>query len=211
MGGAGLPLYVSETRSLYRYRLNLLPAEDGGRFDLIQDRGGGRKVWEGCAVTAFELRIVRGETVHLKLDIRGERPPEAYPSTDPLETERGERFTGDYVTYRINGREYSNIYGLTVSVKKGGGAETEVWIKRVLEAGTDLPDVIEKLTVAAELVWDCYEYRRSGMFRLHLSRLVLSADETAVDCADAVIGPLRYYCAGTVNAEVFTSTGETLE
>jgi hypothetical protein len=37
------------------------------------------------------------------------------------------------------------------------------------------------------------------------------SDETAVDSADAVIGPLRYYIAGTVQAEVFTSTGETLE
>jgi hypothetical protein len=49
------------------------------------------------------------------------------------------------------------------------------------------------------------------MFRITLTRLVLTADETAIDCADGVIGPLRYYVAGTVQAEVFTSTGETLE
>ena len=49
------------------------------------------------------------------------------------------------------------------------------------------------------------------MFRITLKRLVLTADETAVDCADGVIGPLRYYVAGTVNAEVFTNSGETLE
>ena len=34
MGSMGLPLYVSETRNLYRYKLDLLPAEDSTRFDL---------------------------------------------------------------------------------------------------------------------------------------------------------------------------------
>jgi hypothetical protein len=48
------------------------------------------------------------------------------------------------------------------------------------------------------------------MFRLILSRLVLMADETVVDSADAVIGPLRYYVAGMVAAEVFTTEGESL-
>jgi hypothetical protein len=46
------------------------------------------------------------------------------------------------------------------------------------------------------------------MFRITLTRLVFVSDETAVDCADAVIGPLRYYVAGTVNAEVFTNNNE---
>jgi hypothetical protein len=47
------------------------------------------------------------------------------------------------------------------------------------------------------------------MFRLTLTRLVLTADETAVDCADGIIGPLRYYVAGKVRGEVFT-TGEEI-
>ncbi|MDR2094195.1 MAG: hypothetical protein LBP76_01590, partial [Treponema sp.] len=38
MGSAGLPLYVSETRNIYLYKLNLLPAENSTRFDLVQDR-----------------------------------------------------------------------------------------------------------------------------------------------------------------------------
>jgi hypothetical protein len=42
-GSAGLPLYVSETRNLYLYKLNLLPVEDSTRFDLVQERGGSRK------------------------------------------------------------------------------------------------------------------------------------------------------------------------
>jgi hypothetical protein len=211
MGSANLPLYVSETRNLYLCKLNLLPVEGGSRFDLVQERGGLRILYEGCAVIGFELRYNRGETVHLKLDISGNRPPAIYPYTDPLETETGERFSGDYVTYRINGKEYTNIYGLTLSTQKEGGTRTELWIKRSLEHGGDLPDLIEELTITAQLLRDKYEYRHYGMFRITLKGLVLVSDETSIDCADAVIGPLRYYVAGTVNAEVFTSTGETLE
>jgi hypothetical protein len=211
MGSAGLPLYVSESRNLYRYKLDLLPVEGGSRFDLVQERGGSRILYEGCAVIGFELRCNRGETVHLKLDIKGERPPAVYPYTDPLSTESGERFMGDRVTYRINGTEYRNIYGLTLSTKREGGTRTELWIKRALEQGADVPGIIEELTITAQLLRDTYEYRYFGMFRITLKGLVLVSDETAVDCADGVIGPLRYYVAGTVNAEVFTSTGETLE
>jgi hypothetical protein len=211
MGSAGLPLYVSETRSIYRYKLNLLPMEDSTRFDLVQDRGGSRKLYEGCAATGFELRILRGEAVKLKLDISGERPPAIYPYQDMASTETGERFMGDRVTYRINGTEYTNIYGLTMTSRKEGGTKTELWIKRILEPGADLPDLIEELTITAQLLREKYEYRYYGMFRLTLTRLVLTADETAVDSGGAMIGPLRYYVAGTVNAEVFTNSGETLE
>jgi hypothetical protein len=211
MGSAGLPLYVSETRNIYRYKLDLLPAEDSTRFDLVQDRGGSRTLYEGCAVTGFELRIHREQAIKLKLDIRGERPPAIYPYQDIAPTEMGERFMGDRITYRINGTEYHNIYGLTLSVKKEGGTKTELWIKRSLEQGPDIPDLIEELTITAQLLRDKYEYRYYGMFRLTLSRLVLTADETAVDSADGVIGPLRYYVAGTVGAEVFTADGGNLE
>jgi hypothetical protein len=211
MGSAGLPLYVSESRNLYLYKLNLLPMEDSTRFDLVQDRGGSRKLYEGCAVTGFELRCNRGETVHLKLDIRGERQAVIYPYQDIAPTETGERFSGDYVSYRINGLEYRNIYGLTVSAKKEGGTKTELWIKRALQQGSDLPGIIDELTITVQLLREKYEYRYFGMFRLTLTRLVLTADETAIESADAVVGPLRYYVAGTVNTEVFTNSGETLE
>jgi hypothetical protein len=216
MGSSGLPLYVSETRNVYLYRLNLLPTEDSTRFDLVQERGGERKLYEGCAVTGFELRIHREQAIELRLDIQGERAPAIYPYQDIAPTELGERFMGDSVTYRINGTEYHNIYGLTLSTKKEGDTKTELWIKRSLEQGPDLPGIIDELTVTAQLLRDKYEadqgpLRYYGMFRLTLSRLVLTADETAVDSADGVIGPLRYYVAGIVNAEVFTSTGENLE
>jgi hypothetical protein len=210
MGSIGLPLYVSETRNLYLYKLNLLPAEDSARFDLVQDRGGSRKVYEGCVVTGFELRIVREQAgqqaaIKLKLDVSGEHPPAIYPYKDVGPTETGERFMRNRVSYRINGMEHHNIYGLTITTRKEGGTKTELWIKRSLEHSGDLPGIIEELTITAQLLRDKYEYRHYGMFRLTLSRLVLTADETAVDCADAVIGPLRYYCAGLVQAEVFTA------
>jgi hypothetical protein len=38
MGACGNPLFVSETRNLYKYSLDLLPTEDTEHFDLIQDR-----------------------------------------------------------------------------------------------------------------------------------------------------------------------------
>jgi hypothetical protein len=208
MGNSGLPLYVSETRNLYLYRLNLLPVENGSRFDLVQERGGSRKLYEGCAVTGFELRIVRGEAVKLKLDISGEHPPVVYPYQDMAPTETGERFMGDRVTYRINEQEYHNIYGLTLSTKKEGGTRTELWIKRSLEHGGDLPEMLDELTITAQLIRDNCEYRYCGMFRITLTRLILISDETSIDSADEVIGPLRYYVAGTVSAEVFTNSGE---
>jgi hypothetical protein len=180
MGSAGLPLYVSETRNIYLYKLNLLPAENSTRFDLVQDRGGSRKLYEGCAVTGFELRIHREQAVKLKLDIRGERPPAIYPYQDIAPTETGERFMGDRVTYRINGTEYRNIYGLTLSTKKENGTRTELWIKRSLEQGPDLPGIINELTITAQLLRDKYEYRYYGMFRITLTRLVLVSDGTAI-------------------------------
>jgi hypothetical protein len=210
LGSVGLPLYVSETRSLYLYKLNLLPAEGGVRFGVAQERGNARKLYEGCAVAGFELRIVRDEAIQLKLDIRGEQSPAISPYMGQAKTEGGERFMGNGVSYRINGTEYSNIYGLTIATKKEGGTKTELWVKRVLEQGPDLPELIDDLTVTAQLLRGHYEYRHYGMFRFRLSRLVLKSDETVVDCADGVIGPLRYYCAGTMEAEVFTTSGETL-
>jgi len=78
-GFAGNLLFVSETRNLYRYQLNLITMEDTEHFDLVQDRGGERRVFEACRVSGFELRIMRGETLKLKLDVCGERPPVVYP------------------------------------------------------------------------------------------------------------------------------------
>jgi hypothetical protein len=82
MGCAGTPVYVSETRSLYLYTLDLLPAEESVRFAVGQDRGGSRMLYGGCVVTGFELRMFREQAVKLKLDIQGERPLEIWPWQD---------------------------------------------------------------------------------------------------------------------------------
>jgi hypothetical protein len=210
MGGAGAAEFVSETRNLYRYVLDLLPAEDSARFEVVQERGGERRVYGGCVAAGFELRVNRGQAVKLKLDIRGEQGPAVWPYQEMAGAETGERFMGDRVRYWVNGVEHRNIYGLTIAARKQGGTRAEARIHRVLEAGADFPESIDTLTITAQLLRDKYEDRHYGMFRLVLTGLALMADETDVDCADAVIGPLRYYCSGEVRAEVFTATGETL-
>ena len=222
MGAAGKPLFVSETRNLYRYNLDLLPMEDTECFDLIQNRGirtenselepsvrgtmnNERRLYEGCRVKGFELRIMRDEAVKLRLDITSERPPVTYPYTDTFARESGERFHGDFVSYQINGKEFTNIYGVTFLCKKEGGTKTELWIKRSFDTDFELPSIIEEITITAQLLRDKYECRRFGIFRITLKRLVALSDETSVNTADTVIGPLRYYVAGLVKTEVFES------
>jgi hypothetical protein len=209
MGAVGKPVFVSETRNLYKCELNLLPLEDTEAFDLIQDRGNERKLFEACRVNGFELRFLRGKAVKLKLDICGERSPRTYPYTDIVEKKNEERFSGDFTSYWINGKEYKNIYGVTLSCKKEGGTKTELWIKRVLNEGDDLPSSIEEFIISSQLLKDSYEYRHYGTFHITLKRLVLVCDETNINSTDAVVGPLRFYVAGAVSTEVFT-TGEEI-
>jgi len=214
MGSAVVPVFVSETRNLYRQCLGLVPFEDSVCFDLVQDRQGKRDkgkeiserlLFESCRVKSFELRIVRGETIKLKLDVCGEYPAVVYPYTDTFERETGERFSGDSTNYKINGKEYTNIYGLTLIVKKEGGTKTEVWIKRSLEEGSDIPSVIDEMEITVRLLRDKYEYRYFGMLRVKITGLVLVSNETEINAADSVIGPLRYYVTGNVETNVFTS------
>jgi hypothetical protein len=206
MGSAGNQVYVSQTRNLYQFRLDLLPIEDSDYFDLIQDRGGVRRIYEGCQVKSFELRIIRDEAVKLKLDLTSESPPVVYPYTDKVVTgTKTERFNGDYVSYKINGQEYKNIYGLTLTAKKEGGTKTELWIKRALEQGPDIPAIIDEMTITAKLLRDKYELRYYGTFRITFSRLILASDETEVNTAGAVVGPLRFYINENATAEVFAN------
>jgi len=210
MGSAGLPVYVSETKSLFRYSLNLLPLEDTDCFDLIQDRGMERRVFEQCRVQGFELRFEKEQAVKLKLDICGERSAHEYMYTDPVERVSGERFNSNYVEYRINGLEYLSVYGLTILVKKEGGTRTEIWIKRTLDKNKELPAIIDDLVITARLMRDKYEYRHFGIFRITLKRLVAVSDETNVNNSDTVIGPYRYYVSGGISTDVFTSGEEIL-
>jgi hypothetical protein len=209
LGEAEPPLFVSETRNLYKHTLRLTPLEDSPVFSLVRERGAERIQFEHCRVCGFELRIMREAAyspgvLYLRLDISGDTPPEPYL----LETDGGlapaERFKESGVRYAINGAEQRNIYGLTVTTEKEGGTKTEVRIHRILEGSEDFPSVIDSLTIQARLFRNCYEWRRAGTFRLTLSRLLLMADETTINAPGTVIGPLRYYCAGSVIAEVFT-------
>lgn len=210
MGSSGLPVFVSETRNLYICRLSLIPMEETGLFDLIQDRGGEQRLFESCQVQGFELRFTRGEVIKLKLDIHGEYPSVAYSYANTFEREQEEKFSGDCVVYKINGQEYKNIYGLTFITQKEGGTKTEIWIKRALEQRSDLPEIIDELTITAQLLRDKYEYRYFGTFRITVKNLVLNSDETTINAADSVIGPLRYYVADTVATEIFTSGEEAI-
>jgi hypothetical protein len=216
LGQAGQPVFVSETRNLYRRSVSLLPSENGICFDLIQQRGTVRTLYENCAVTGFELRINQREgigpnAIKLRLDIAGENSPVIYPYQELPETDQGERFKDDGVSYKINGAEYKNIYGLTISTQKNGGTKTELWINLILDNEIDLPPVIENITITVQLYRERYEYRHYGLFRLNLSRLVLMADETMILSGGVVIGPLRYYCAGGLSADVFTNNEAAIE
>jgi len=215
LGEMGVPVFVSETRNLYRHELCLLPMEDGPEFEIFQKRWhGGNKVsvgrrYPGCRVTGFEFRIRRdGEdresAIKLKLDIGGSEAPESYAVTETAEFILGERFKEDGVTYAINGNEYTGIYGVTITAKKAEQGKAEIWIHRILGKDDELPAVIEDFVITARLFRERYQCGSFGMFRLSLSRLVLVADETTVDCAGPVIGPMRFYVAGDVRGEVFT-------
>jgi len=219
MGGADNPVFVSETRNLYLYRFDLIPTEDTKHFDLVQDRKSERRLFEGCRVHGFELRVMRDEAIKLKLDIVGEYPARAYPlaqsqtsemSGTVIGSEAGERFKGDYVTYKINGQEYKNIYGITLVSKKQGGTKSEILIKREKNQGMDIPEVIEEMTIMASLLRDKHEYKYYGLFRISLKKLVLVSDETEINSADAVIGPLRFYISGSASTDIFNPTGELI-
>ena len=212
MGIADKPVYVSGTRNLHRLNIRIFPMEDAEHFDLIQDRQiknvkfgfcTERKLYEGCKVNSFELRVLRDEAVKLKLEISGEYPPVIYPYTDTFKRESGEVFSGDYVTYTINGQERKNVFGITLASKKEGGTKTELWIKRALEQGPDLLHSIDEFVITARLLRDNYENRHLGTFRINLKKLMLSSDETNINSVDTVIGPLRYYISGNVSTEVF--------
>jgi hypothetical protein len=211
MGSSGIPVFVSETRNIYRHKIYLFPMEYTSVFDLLQDRGIERKQYENCRISDFELRIMRDEAIKLRFDIYSERSPSVYPYTEIAKPINEERFYGDNVTYKLNGQEYKNIYGLTLATKKQGGTKTEIWFRRAKEAAKDLPQIIDEVIITAQLFRDKYENRYFGLFRITLKNLVFVSDETSINSTDTVVGSLRYYVAGTVNAEVFNSSEEIIE
>ena len=210
MGYAEPPVYVSETRSIYQHKLNIVSKEDTEYFDLIQDRRQQRRFFQKCKTDGFELRFLRDEFIKLKLDILSDYPLSVYTHTDIFPKDTGERFNSDFISYKINGLEYKNIYALTLSVKKDSGIRREIQIGRVLENSFDIPEIIEELEINAKLLRDNYENRHFGKFKVTVKRLILITDETNINSVDTVMGQLRYYVSGSVCGEVFTSAGETI-
>jgi len=117
-GEVRLSAHVSGTSNIYKHTIDLIPILDTGPFGLLQDRGIEKKYYAACRVKSFELRILRDEAIKLKLDISSEKAPVSYPVLDQFKTDRGERFQGENVKYRINDKEYKNIYGVTLTGKK---------------------------------------------------------------------------------------------
>ena len=215
-GSAGKPIYVSQTRNVYSSKLNLLPLEDTECFDLIQDRGNERRVFEDCRIQGFEFRIENDNAIKLKLDVCGERSAKTYLYTDIVEKTKGERFKSNCVDYYINEKINNFIYGITLSVKKVGGTKTEIWIKRILTVGTtkgcfELPECIEEFIIIARLLSTKYEFSNYGLFSIRLKNLVLISDETNINSSDTVIDPLRYYVSGSVSATVHTVSDEVIQ
>ena len=210
-GSAGKPIYVSQTRNVYSSKLNLLPLEDTECFDLIQDRKNERRVFEDCRIQGFEFRIENDSAIKLKLDVCGERNAKTYLYTDVIEKTTGERFKSNCVDYYINGKENHFIYGITLSIKKSGGTKTEIWIKRILPVGNELPECIDELNIRARLLSSKYECNNYGLFSITLKNLVLISDETNINSSDTVIDPLRYYVSGCVSATVHTVSEKEIQ
>lgn len=210
-GVMGNPVFVSGTRNLYQYRLELCPFEDAEYFNVIQTRNTIRGFkYEDCRVNAFELRIEQDEFIKLRLDIASRIIPKPLLEELP-ERDFEEPFFGYDIRYSIKDvststadEDYDNIYGVTIQCKKDEGAKTEVWIKRVLENEHEIPNHIEELVISVRLFCDKYEDNQFGRFTITLNNLVLISDETNVESSDAVIGMLRYHVNGFVSADVFT-------
>jgi hypothetical protein len=201
--GAGV--FVSQTRGLYRFPLVLSAADCSGSVDFVEFRRAGGRVFPACSCAAFELRIMRENVIHAHVDVsgRGKVSEQITNNNEQITKVREERFRERGVRYEVDGVERDCIYGLTLSVNKLNGTKVEAGIHRILDEGFAFPAVIENLTVTARLFRDTYEDRQFGRFVLRLSKLLFVSDETMVQTADAVIGPVRYFAAGDVTAEVF--------
>jgi hypothetical protein len=160
-------------------------------FEVLQYRTADGRRWSDCKVTGFELRIYKGDWVKLRVDVASEAAwVEESINHGGHGGHGGERvFNERDVGYRVNGSVVAGIYGAKVNVSKGYGLRCEAFIHRVLKSDGDLPDSIS-----------CFEMVFGG-FVLRLEGLLKMSDETVVDCADGVIGPIRYLCAGLLSFE----------
>jgi hypothetical protein len=211
MGTAGKLVIATNNKAIFRHTAELTNLRSAKKFDLIQDRGDRRVLFERCKVKRFELRIFRDEAIKLKIDLTSSTGGQEI-STEPRQhrEKNEERFNGNGVNYFVNGVAYKNIYGVTIRTWKDGGLCTEVRLHRILDDGCTFPDIVESLDIEAKLFCNTYEDGGFGMFKLSLANLVLMADETTVNSVGPVIGPLRYYVGGLVHCDVFTNDNSQL-
>lgn len=200
--------YLSGTRDLYRTEHALCAFESAAEFSVIERYGRKERRYPVCKCAGFEFRFHRGEALRVHLDIDGDIPAQEVIHAESAKSVlyESEYFSEAGVTYEIDGVEYKNIYGLTITGHKSGGCKTFARLHRAL-GDDEIPAKINTLTVTARLFRDCCEAGRRGLFRLRLSNLLLSADETVVNTADTVIGPLFYIASGDVAAESFERGG----
>ncbi|MDR0908211.1 MAG: hypothetical protein LBM77_00440 [Spirochaetaceae bacterium] len=207
---------------LYHHSLVMKSLKKSPTFDLIQDRGCEKRSYEGCSVWDFEIqslylrrKIFGVVNVHnsgndddiqhitLKIEMRGGNNPVVIGSdkvfstgsttvNDPLFNDAG-------IRYEVNGVEVSGIYGFSIKTRRDGKPKVFVRLHRIL-GKTELPDIIENLTITAQV----FKGGVSGIFKINLERLLLVADETIVNTADKVIGPLRYFVVGNISADVYS-------
>lgn len=209
-GFAEKPLFVSGTRNTYSSKLNLLPLEDTDYFDLIQFRGNDKRIFENCRIQGFELRIENKEPIKLKLDVCGEKSAKTYFNNDEVEKTKDEHFKSDKVFYWINDKTDFFIYGITLNVKKESGTKTEIWIRRILQVGYDMPEKIDELLITALLLRTGFEYGNYGLFSIRLKNLVMVSDETNINSSDTVIDPIRYFVTGDVSASVLINNRDII-
>lgn len=210
-GFVTIPEFVSGTKNLYQHCVYLMPMDYCDGFNVFKQRGSERKFMKDCRIGSFELRIEREQSIKLKLDVCSDMPSTVYLDEEPMREETVERFYGENVQYVIKDIltgsvfvEYKNIYGVTLLCNKEQNTITELWVRRVLEQDTDLPEHIDEMIITANLLRNTYEEHRYGTFSITLRNLVLISDETNIESADAVMGQLHYFVNGIVSADTFT-------
>jgi hypothetical protein len=198
-------VFVTETRGLYRYQLNMKPAGLTESFSIIEEWGMSRKLYADVVVKSFELRVHREENVMARFDVEGNT--KAIITTRIAEgvkprTLPPERFNENGNVYTIDGITCNSIYAITLSCEKSHSLKTQIVLHRILQSD-ELPAHINEFRGEFMLFRDKYEAREFGRFSITLRGLDLVSDETIVSSADAVIGPLRYWVSGGVTAECF--------
>jgi hypothetical protein len=203
--------FVSETHNLYRHFIKLVPLHGSPRFDLIEKFASHQNTFLSCIVKNFELRFHRDETIKVHLDIDGDIKSQGIPIiNEVVKRERTEYFSEIGTVYKVDDTNCIAIYGLVVNCDKTNGTKTEIAIHRYLQDEFIFPVVIENLTITSRLYRDEYETYHHGLFSLSFSKLKLITDDTEVNTADTVIGPLRYLVCGDTKATVYNENTEAL-